>query len=70
MKHESFTSPTRESFVVADDQSFSATAIPWANSEGLNVMLHGKNLDIRGCFSLRWEDLDVLQVALTAARAV
>ena len=70
MKVESFTSPTKEVFVETDNHSFSVTAIPWANGEGLNVMLHGENLVLRGSFSLRWEDLDALQIALTAARAV
>lgn len=70
MKVESFTSPTKEVFVETDTHSFSTTAIPWANGEGLNVILHGNDLTIRGCFSLRWEELDALQIALTAARAV
>ena len=70
MKIESFTSPTKEVFVETEDSKFSVTAVPWANTEGCNVLLHGKDLSIRGCFSLRWEELDALSIALQLARAV
>ena len=70
MKVESFTSPTREVFVETEGSTFTVTAIPWANGEGLNVMLHGNDLTIRGCFSLRWEELDALSIALQVARSV
>lgn len=70
MKVESFTTPSKEIFVETEDSTFSITAMPWANGEGTNVMLHGKDLSIRGCFSLRWEELDALSIALQLARAV
>jgi hypothetical protein len=70
MKLETFTTNVNEVYVTTGNESFAVTATTWSNQEGINVMLHGKNLDLRGSFSLRWEDLDVLQVALQAARAV
>lgn len=70
MKIEFFTTPPKEVFVEADNKNFSVTAMPWANGEGINVMLHGKDLSIRDSFSLRWEELDALSIALQLARAV
>ncbi len=69
MKLESFKAPTTEVFVTGN--GVSVTANPWANCEGLSVMIHseGEGLPIRAAFSLRWEELDVLMVALTAARS-
>lgn len=69
MKLETFTSETKEIFVSGN--GLSVTANPWANHEGLSVMLHseGKDMPIRAAFSLRWEELDALMVALSAARA-
>lgn len=69
MKLESFKAPTTEVFVTGN--GVSVTANPWANHEGLSVMIHseGAGLPIRAAFSLRWEELDVLMVAMTAARS-
>jgi hypothetical protein len=66
MKLETFRSPTTEIFVEGTDVT--ATANPWANCEGLSFMLHGKDAAIKVAGSLRWEELDVLLIALTAAR--
>ncbi len=69
MKLETFTNQTTEVFV--DGNGISVTANPWANCGGVNVMIHstGQGMPIRAAFSLRWEELDALMVALTAARA-
>lgn len=69
MKLETFISQTKEIFV--EGNGFNVTANPWANCEGVNVMIHGngKDIPIRAAFSLRWEELDTLMVALAAARA-
>lgn len=69
MKLETFSMPTKEIEVSNDDMTVVAT--PWANSEGVNVMVHGTgpNLALRTAFALRWEEVDVLMVALQAARA-
>lgn len=67
MKLETFKNQTTEVFI--EHEGFSVTATPWSNCEGCNVLLQGKDLAIRGALSLQWEELDVLLVALTAARA-
>ena len=68
MKLEAFKQQTSEIFVQGN--GVQVTATPWANVEGVNVMIHGKDLAIRAAMSLRWEEMDVLLVALNAARAV
>ena len=69
MKLESFKAQTTEVFVAGN--GVSVTATPWANCEGISVMIHGEGdgLPIRAAFSLRWEELDALLVAVTAARS-
>jgi hypothetical protein len=67
MKLEAFKSQTTEVFV--DGHGVTVTANPWANHEGLSYMVHGKDAAIKTAASLRWEELDVLMVALTAARS-
>ena len=67
MKLETFRSATTEVFVSGSDVS--VTCNPWANLEGVSVMIHGKDLAQRAAFALRWEELDVLMVAITAARS-
>lgn len=69
MNLEAMKSTTTEIFVTGN--GVSVTANPWANCEGLSVMIHseGAGLPIRAAFSLRWEELDVLNVALAAARS-
>jgi hypothetical protein len=69
MKLETFTTDTKEVFV--EGNGFNVSAYRWANCEGVSVLLHGdgRDLPIRASFSLRWEELDALMVALAAARA-
>ena len=67
MKLETIITPSKEIFVAGEDVT--ATVNTWSNCEGINLMLTGKNLDLRMCGALRWEDIDVLLIALTAARA-
>ena len=66
MKLETIVAPTTEVYV--EHNKFSVMCNPWANHEGVNVMIHGRDLALRSAFSLRWEELDVLLVALNAAR--
>lgn len=70
MNLEVFRGPTSEIFVQGDD--ITVTVNPWANHEGVNVMMHGKGdggLALRAAFAARWEELDALVVAVTAARS-
>lgn len=67
MKMETFHAATTE--VLVDGGGITVTVNPWANLEGVSFMVHGKDLAVRCASSLRWEELDVLLVALTAARA-
>lgn len=68
VKLETHITQTAEVFVTGD--GVTVTANPWANHEGVSVMIHGegKHMPIRAAFSLRWEELDALMVAMTAAR--
>lgn len=49
----------------------SVTINTWANHEGASIMVHGKGpeLPLRMAGAFRWEELDAIMVALTAARA-
>lgn len=67
MKLETIVTQTTEVFI--EGNNVSAIVNPWANCEGVTFMLHGKDLSIRLAASLRWEELDMLLVALQAARA-
>jgi hypothetical protein len=68
MKLQEFKHNTTEIFV--EGKECSVTVNPWANMEGLNMMMHGKDLSLRLAGALRWEDIDVLLVAFNAARAI
>lgn len=67
MKLETFNTPTLETFVEA--KGFNVTATHWSNGEGVNIMAHGKDLSLRLAGAFRWEEIDALLVALTAARS-
>lgn len=70
MNLEAFKSETTEVFV--EGHGVTVTVNPWHNLEGANVMMHGagdQGLALRAAFAARWEEIDVLLVALTAARA-
>ncbi len=66
MKLESLSTVTKEVYV--DGNGITVTATPWGNLEGVSVMVHGDNLALRMAGAFRWEELDVLLVALAAAR--
>jgi hypothetical protein len=68
MKLETFKSPTNEVFLEFDGGS--VTVNPWSNCEGVSIMVHGKDLSLRMAGAFRWEEIDAIIVALTAARAV
>ncbi len=68
MKLEAISNKTTEVFVAHGD--FSVVCNAWYNLEGVSVMLLGKDLAVRGSFALRWEEVDALICALSAARAV
>ena len=70
MKLETIKSQTTEIYLEFDGGSVSVN--PWANCEGASVMVHGKGpeLPLRMAGALRWEEIDAIVVALTAARAV
>ena len=68
MKLETLKSNCTETFVEFDGGS--VTVNTWANHEGANIMVHGKDLSLRMAGAFRWEEIDAIIVALTAARAV
>lgn len=69
MKMQTFNNPCKEIFI--EGESISVTVNTWSNCEGASFMVHGNAagmpLKLAGAF--RWEELDVLLVALTAARS-
>lgn len=67
MKLETIKSATTE--VMVEGHGVTVTVNPWSNYEGLSFMVEGKDGAIRLASVLRWEELDVLLVALAAARA-
>jgi len=69
MKMSTFTFDCKEIFVEADEVT--VTVNTWANCEGLSLMVHGKGpaLPLRMAGAFKWEELDAILVALTAARA-
>ena len=67
MKIEQYLSKVSEIFVENEDHSVTVTAL--SNGEGVNVMLHGKNLSPVLTGSMRWEEVDILVAALTLARS-
>jgi hypothetical protein len=66
MRLESLKNQTTEIFV--DGYGVTVTCNPWANGEGMSLMVHGKDLSLRMAGAFRWEELDVITVALSAAR--
>ena len=68
MKLETMKSDSKEIFLDAGDMS--VTVNTWANGEGVNLMVHGKGpeLPLRMAGAFRWEEIDAIVVALTAAR--
>jgi hypothetical protein len=70
MKLETYTAETKEIFT--EGHGINVTCNPWHNLEGCSIMVHSKadgGLALRMAGAFRWEELDVLLVALAAARA-
>lgn len=69
MKLETFVTKSKEVFVESGD--IQVTVNTWSNHEGASLMVHGKGpeLPLRMAGAFRWEEIDVILVALTAARA-
>lgn len=68
MKLETIQTPTTEIFV--EGHNSCVTVNPWSNYEGASFMLHdGKDGALKLAGALRWEEIDLLMVAITAARA-
>lgn len=69
MKLETIITNSKEIFL--DARGVSVTVHLWSNCEGVSLQVHGKNgdLPLKMAGALRWEDIDALMVALSAARA-
>lgn len=67
MKVETIRSNTIEVFT--EGQGITITCTQWSNSEGVNVMVLGADGVFRSSMALRWEELDVILVALTSVRS-
>ena len=62
---EIIISETREIYIAHGD--ISATATQWSNGEGVNILLQsGQQTILHG--SLRWEHLEVMNMATAGAR--
>jgi len=64
-----FRTPATETFVKGSGVNVTVTT--WGNHEGMSLMVHGNGaeLPLRMAGAFRWEELDVILVALTAARS-
>ena len=62
-------SDTKELFV--DGNGINVSIYQWANLDGVSIFIlgDGENMPNRGALSLRYEELDTLIMALTAARS-
>lgn len=67
MKMEHYISKVSEIFVGSAGHAVTVTT--WSNGEGVNVMVHGKDLSTILAGSMRWEVVDALVAALSLARA-
>jgi hypothetical protein len=69
MKLDTYKANTKETYVTGN--GISVTVYEWGNLEGCSFMIHqdGQTMPIRCAASLRWDELDTLLVALTAARS-
>ena len=69
MKLQELKSNTKETFVAGENVTVVINS--WGNHEGCNIMVNGEDdLSVRMAGALRWEDVDALIVALSAARSV
>ena len=58
---------SKEIFV--EGNGIAVTVNTWANHEGINLMVHGKDLSLRMAGAFRREEADAILVALAAARS-
>jgi hypothetical protein len=67
MKLETLTTTCKEVFI--DTSKMTVTVNTWSNMEGASIMVHGKDdFSLRMAGAFRWEELDAIMVAITAAR--
>jgi hypothetical protein len=68
MKLETLKAACKEIYVEGD--GVNVVVNTWANCEGCNLMVHGSGdgLPLRMAGAFRWEEVDAILVALTAAR--
>lgn len=57
--------------IFAEGNGIAVAVNTWSNHEGCSLMVHGKGPDmpLRMAGAFRWEEIDVILVALTAARS-
>lgn len=69
MKLETMISTSKEIYL--DAGGMTVTVNTWSNCEGASIMVHGRGpeLPLRMAGSFRWEEIDAILVALTAARS-
>lgn len=69
MKIETLKAQSTEVYVESGDMT--VTVNVWSNQEGASLMVHGKGpeLPLRMAGAFRWEEIDAILVALTAARS-
>ena len=69
MKLETIITNSKEIFI--DAPTALVTVNLWSNRDGACIQVHGKNggLPLKMAGALRWEDIDALMIALSAARA-
>lgn len=69
MKLETIITPSKEIYVEGD--GVTVTVNTWSNCEGINLIMNGAGpaLPLKIAGALRWEEIDALMIALTAARA-
>ena len=67
MKLETIKTPTTEVYVQQGDTTITVTQ--WGNMEGENIMVTGKDLELRMSCAMTWAEVAALQVALAAANS-
>lgn len=66
LKLETYVHNTKEIFL--QNGECTVTINPWANLEGVNIQMHGKDLALRMAGAFRWEEIDMLLTGLAASR--
>jgi len=69
MKLDTIKADCKEVFL--EGYGVTVTVHTWGNYEGCSLMVHGKGpeLPLRMAGAFRWEEIDAILVALTAARS-